>query len=346
MILARRARKIAAAAVYGGGGLTVLGAATLALLFAEARLARRIVGIPEDAEEMAPPADGTYGDGTGVPLSFVMMGDSSAAGYGVGLADQTPAVMLAMGLSSVAGRPVRLTNVAVSGALSKDLEPQTDLALRAEPELAVVFIGGNDVTSRVKPSTAVAHLDHTVRRLHEAGCEVTVGTCPDLGTVKPIAQPLKWLARRWSRQIAAAQMIGVVEAGGRSVSLGNLLGPDFEANPAELFGPDQFHPSEQGYAAAAAAVLPSLCAALGLWPESDELPDGRRGEGVLPIYLAAAEAVEEPGTEVTGTRVAGRDRGPRGRWAMLLRRRQHELSTSGEGPRETVGNHTSQPPHG
>ena len=184
MILARRARKIAAAAVYGGGGLTVLGAATLALLFAEARLARRIVGIPEDAEEMAPPADGTYGDGTGVPLSFVMMGDSSAAGYGVGLADQTPAVMLAMGLSSVAGRPVRLTNVAVSGALSKDLEPQTDLALRAEPELAVVFIGGNDVTSRVKPSTAVAHLDHTVRRLHEAGCEVTVGTCPDLGTVK------------------------------------------------------------------------------------------------------------------------------------------------------------------
>ncbi|MEV4257046.1 SGNH/GDSL hydrolase family protein, partial [Spirillospora sp. NPDC049652] len=66
--------------------------------------------------------------------------------------------------------------------------------------------------------------------------------------------------------------------------------------------------------------LPSMAAALALDPDQDLLPDARRGEGVLPVYLAAVEAAEKPGTEVSGTRVAGHDRGPRGRWATLLRR--------------------------
>ena len=81
----------------------------------------------------------------------------------------------------------------------------------------------------------------------EAGVAVVVGTCPDLGTVKPIAPPLKQVARSWSRRLAAAQTIAVVEAGGRSVSLGSILGPEFAAAPALLFGPDQFHPSADGY---------------------------------------------------------------------------------------------------
>jgi hypothetical protein len=68
-------------------------------------------------------------------------------------------------------------------------------------------------------------------------------------------------------------------------------------------------------------VLPSMAAALDLEPDFDVLPDPRRRTGVLPVYLAAAEAADEPGTEVAGTRVAGTDRGPRGRWATLLRRR-------------------------
>ena len=44
------------------------------------------------------------------------------------------------------------------------------------------------------------------------------------------------------------------------------------------------------------------------------------GDTVLPISFAAAEAVRLPGTEVTPTEVAGRDRGPRGRWAQIRHR--------------------------
>jgi hypothetical protein len=186
----------------------------------------------------------------------------------------------------------------------------------------VIMIGANDVTHRVKPPTAVRHLDHAVRRLREIGAEVVVGTCPDLGTVEPVAQPLRWIARRSSRQLAAAQTIVVVEAGGRTVSLGDILGPEFASSPKEMFGPDRFHPSPAGYASAAAALLPSVCAALDVWfgEEAEPVPDLTRGEGVRPVALAAVEAADEPGTEVAGAQVGGRDRGPRGRWALLRHR--------------------------
>jgi hypothetical protein len=184
------------------------------------------------------------------------------------------------------------------------------------------MIGANDVTHRVKPPTAVRHLDHVVRRLRERGAEVVVGTCPDLGTVEPVAQPLRYIARRSSRQLAAAQTIVVVEAGGRTVSLGDILGPEFAASPKEMFGPDRFHPSVAGYASAAAALLPSVCAVLDVWfgAEVETSPDLARGEGVRPIALAAVEAADAAGTEVVGAQVGGRDRGPRGRWALLRHR--------------------------
>jgi hypothetical protein len=151
---------------------------------------------------------------------------------------------------------------------------------------------------------------------------VVVGTCPDLGTVEPVPQPLRLIARHWSRQLAAAQTIVVVEAGGRTVSLGDLLGPEFAASPREMFGPDGFHPSAAGYAGAAAAVLPSVCAVLDVWRPSaaEAAPDRSRGEGVLPVARAAVEAAEEAGTEVAAAQVGGHDRGPRGRWALLRRR--------------------------
>jgi len=319
LIRALTARRIATAAAYGGGGLTALGGLTFGLLVIEARLARRIIQATPNGDP--PVADRIYGRSLpGDPISFVMMGDSTAAGLGVLDPGETPAALLATGLSAIAARPVRLTNVAVSGSKSEVLPGQVAEALRAAPDIAVIMIGANDVTARVSPAESVRHLDDAVRRLRDDGCEVVVGTCPDLGSVKPVMQPLRWVAQRASRQLAAAQTIAVVERGGRSVSLGDLLGGEFAADPLEMFSADRYHPSARGYAAAAAALLPSMAAALELEPEAEVLPGVERGAGVLPVYLAAAEAAEEPGTEVSATRVAGRERGPRGRWATLLRR--------------------------
>ncbi|MFG2141611.1 SGNH/GDSL hydrolase family protein [Streptomyces sp. NPDC048650] len=321
MSRARVARRIATAAAVGGGGIGLLGVATVGVLLTEVRLARRTVGGSSDTP---PCADGRYGapfhhrDDGRPPLRLGFLGDSTAAGQGVHRARQTPGALLASGLAALSELPVEFHNVALPGAQSDDLERQVELILADRdrtPDVCVIMIGANDVTHRMPPAESVRHLSEAVRRLRAAGCEVVVGTCPDLGTIEPVYQPLRWVARRLSRQLAAAQTIGVVENGGRTVSLGDLLGPEFEAHPRELFGPDNYHPSAEGYATAAMAVLPTLCASLGLWPE-EEQPEAARGEGILPVAQAAAEAASEGGTEVSGRRAP---------WALLKHRRRRQL---------------------
>ncbi|TDB86724.1 SGNH/GDSL hydrolase family protein [Actinomadura sp. KC216] len=325
MVRAFTARRIAAAAAYGGGGITAVGGITFGLVVIEAKLARRMIQATPNGDP--PRADGLYGGALETtPLSLVMIGDSTAAGLGVHTPEETPAALLATGLSAIADRPVRLTNVARSGARSPSLRGQVDRALQTRPDIAVIMIGANDVTGRIPPADSVRHLADAVERLRAAGSHVVVGTCPDLGSVKPLMPPLRWIARRASRQLAAAQTIAAVERGARSISLGDLLGREFAADPLSMFSEDRYHPSARGYAAASAAVLPSIAAALGLEPDLADQP----GTGVLPVYLAAAEAAEVSGTEVRGAPAADRDRP---RWATLLRRRT------------ATGHHSTGAPH-
>src|SRR5690606_33821324 len=149
----------------------------------------------------------------------------------------------ASGVAAIAERPVGLSTVAVPGACSDDLDRQVSRALADPsrvPDICVIMIGPNDVTHRMPATRSVRPRSWAVRRLRTAGAEVVVGTCPDLGTSEPVQRPLRWLARRASRRLAAAQPIGAVEQGGRTVSLGDLLGPEFAAYPRELFGPDSY----------------------------------------------------------------------------------------------------------
>ena len=248
--------------------------------------------------------------------------------------EETPGALLASGVAERADRRVYLREFAVVGAESRDLAAQVDRTLPIEPDVAVILVGANDVTHQVRPATSVRHLAESVQRLREAGVAVVVGTCPDLGTLKPIIPPLKQVARQWSRRLAAAQTIAVVEAGGRTVSLGSILGPEFAAAPAVLFGPDQFHPSTVGYKSLAGVLLPSLLAALGLSEEPAVAP--ARGEGVLPIADAAIQAVRTPGTELDGTEVAGRRLGVRGLW-VELRHRVRQQTEEAHAPEDAEG---------
>lgn len=321
MSRAARARRVAKVAAFGSGSVGAVGAAAAGLIYGETKLARRRIKPAE-----TPPPDGSgrwlaMGVGESAdPLYTVALGDSSAAGYGTEAPQETPAALLATGLSAASGRPVVVRSLAVVGAESRDLLDQVDTALAdlQQPQFALIMIGANDVTHRVRPATAVRYLATAVRKLREAGCEVVVGTCPDLGTIRPIAQPLRYIARRISRNLAAAQTVAVVEAGGRTVSLGDILGPRFAAQ-REMFSADAYHPSAAGYAAAVEVMLPSAASALGL--DTTTEPAGpfltRRAR---PVAKAAARAVSHPGTEVAPAELRGEERGRRGRWARMLRR--------------------------
>lgn len=327
MTKASAARRLAAAAAFGGGGLGLVGGSLYGVLTAQAKLARRRIG---NATEAPPDPTGLYGAAlSGRAIRLAVLGDSGAAGYGALTADETFGAYLATGLSDLAGQPVFLQSVASVGARTRDLEKQLPLALASFPDVCVLLIGANDVTHRVRPSESVRLLQAAVETMREAGPVVVVGTCPDLGTVRPIAPPLRQVARRWSRRLAAAQTMATVEAGGRSVSLGSILGPEFSAAPSELFGPDQFHPSPAGYKSCAAAMLPTVAAAVGVEPDDVVEPEPQRGEGVYALATAAAAAAETSGTEVSRADLAGAELGPRGRWVWLRHRRRHAIRAVG-----------------
>ena len=168
------------------------------------------------------------------------------------------------------------------------------------PDLAVIIVGGNDVTHRVPVAESVRHLEEAIAELRARGAEVVVGSCPDLGALRPVPQPLRALGSRASRQLAQAQEAAAVRAGAHAVSLAHVVGPFFITNPDEMFSLDRFHPSAAGYKRTAKALLPSLLAALGL---EDDVPFGHR----------RPEPVGRSGDSATGA-PARLDTGPAHDW--------------------------------
>jgi lysophospholipase L1-like esterase len=299
-------------AAYGGGGLIGVGAAAFGVAFAQGRQARREIGVRRVA---APYADGLYGPRRpGTSQRFVMLGDSLAAGLGAEYARNTPAAMLAQGMSNVLDRPVRLMNAATVGARSSDLSAQVDRALHMRPHIAVIIIGANDITHVGRPQVAVAHLEDAVRRLRAVGAQVVVGTCPDVGSVRPIPQPLRWVARRLSRQLAAAQLIACVREGAHGVSFADELGAEFAADP-ELFADDRFHPGPEGYERVTQVLFPAVLVALDAAG-----PDDETSADVVELSAAAVDAADEAGTHLVAD-----GRGPRGPWALMRRVRRRPV---------------------
>lgn len=240
------------------------------LLERQAETARRLIGKPlgEDALD----ADRTYRKKYGERLELLVLGDSIAAGLGAERPQETFGARLARRLAKTVQRSVRLTTAARVGSESSMLAAQLDaLPASYRADVAVIVVGGNDVTHRVPVAESVRHLERAVLRLRAQGTAVVVGTCPDLGALRPVPQPLRALGSRASRQLAQAQRVAALGAGAYAVSLADVVGPFFITNPDEMFSLDRFHPSALGYQRTARAVLPSVLAALGL---DDRMPFG------------------------------------------------------------------------
>ena len=243
-------------------GAGVIAAGGRAVLRRQAAIARRRIGKP--LGESAPRADRVWRRAyEGEPIDLLLLGDSIAAGLGATRRKDTLGARIAKGLARQAHRPVRLRTEAIVGSESGALCAQLDaLPQEYRADVAVIVVGGNDITHRVPVSVSVGHLREAIARLGERGTEVVVGTCPDLGALRPVPQPLRALGARLSRQLAAAQAAACVAAGARAVSLRRAVGPTFISEPDEMFSLDRFHPSALGYRRTAEALVPSVAAAL------------------------------------------------------------------------------------
>ncbi len=261
-------------------GTAYLGARNL--LVGQATQARTV--IPK-SWDIPPRADGVYTRGGGpvqrwqrgmsVDLHLMIFGDSTATGYGCSSAEEVPGVLIARGLAEQTGKRVRLSTKAIVGATSRGVSGQVDAMFVAgpPPDAAVMMLGANDVTALNGISQSARRLASTVRKLRTRGAVVVVGTCPDLGVIAAIPQPLRSLARSRGLQLARAQAAAVKAEGGVPVPLAALLAQQFRAAPELMFSADGFHPSPTAYALAAEQLLPVLCQALG---EKDGVPTVER----------------------------------------------------------------------
>ncbi len=308
---AERLLRDVGATVVAAGASAAASYAAYSYLNSQAAHARQI--IPRRTDN-PPNGDGVYyPDGRGpipfsrtveVDLHLAVYGDSTAAGLGVETAEETPGVQIVRNLVRETGKVVRYSNKAIVGATSKGLAAQIDASLvtRACPDVAVILIGGNDVTAVNRVRSSARRLGQAVRLLVDVGSKVVVGTCPDLGVVTAIPQPLRWVIRQYSLRLAAAQRSAVRGNGGRAVPLADVLAKEFLARPEHMFSPDNYHPSAAGYALAASILLPEVLDAVGEWggplptpPEVSEAVESRRLINRLRRVVPTAAAKDSPG---------------------------------------------------
>ena len=290
-------RRIAVHVALAAVGTVGVYRGTYELLAQQARTARRVIPRPTTRPYGG---DGRYRPGaeTAEPwrpgmtcdVHLMIFGDSLAAGLGAGSPAQLPGVLLARGLAEESGWDVRLSIKAIVGATSNGLAGQVDaMAItHGAPDISVILVGGNDITTRNAIGPSARRVGEAVATLRDGGSQVVVGTCPDLGIIKPVPQPLRSVMATLSRRLAAAQAVQVRRAGGVPVSLAETLAPEFHERGESLFSPDLFHPNSAGYELAAGLLLPAVCAALGVW---DEVPAAEAPGHDEPVPAHVDESV-------------------------------------------------------
>jgi lysophospholipase L1-like esterase len=252
-----RLRKRVVLAVASGVGLGVVGIG--GVLAVEIVLALHRQYLPTE-----PPMriGGVFGSSENPSLTFVVLGDSTAAGVGAGQPEKAYPTLLAERLASH-GRRVRLLDLGVSGARVGDvLDSQVPEAIGAAPDLVFVGIGGNDVTHFTGLGAVRRDMAEILKRLRSSGATVVVAGAPDM-RAPALLEPLRSLCGWRGRQVAAAIEAVARDQGVAVVPLAADTGRDFHDDPARYYSSDGFHPGPAGYVRWADAIDPVLERVLG-----------------------------------------------------------------------------------
>jgi lysophospholipase L1-like esterase len=155
----------------------------------------------------------------------------------------------------------RLRNLCISGARSTEVvRRQMHEALRvasAGPTLSTLVIGGNDVWRGVSPGAYGRNLDAVVERLRQAGAFLVMANVPDLSCAPLMARVPRALVD-WRIKTLNDVVAEVARRHGLPlVDLYRYSRTHLPGRP-ELFSPDGFHPSAEGYELWAEAMWPAV----------------------------------------------------------------------------------------
>lgn len=190
---------------------------------------------------------GTQTLGSGEPLKYAVVGDSTAVGQG---ADYEQGIAVSTARFMAARRQVTLQNYGASGArLNGVLRDQVEAAARMEPDVVLVSAGANDVTHLTALSDIERDLVQIIDRLRAANpnVEIILTGAPAMGAVPRFPQPTRFLAG--VRTESVNRVFVRVASRYDKVTFAPIAaktGPMFKQRPA-LFAADKFHPNADGY---------------------------------------------------------------------------------------------------
>jgi lysophospholipase L1-like esterase len=223
------------------------------------------------------------------PLRFVALGDSLTEGVGdpVGEDWRGWAALLAAGLAPE-DAPVEFTNLAVSGAQSRDvLERQTPAGLALLPDVVSVVIGVNDTLRCTFDIHAVAaRLDQVYAAFTAQGAVLLTACLPDPGAMLGLPGALERpLARR---QRAVNTVVHALSERYGAVHLHAAEGAWL--TDRAMWSADKLHPGERGHRQLALrfhALLTDTGLATGAAPAAEpEFPAPTRSQSLW--WLATA----------------------------------------------------------
>ena len=232
------------------------------LLVAQAALTRRRLPRlpePEGARQ------GQVGAARATPLRLLISGDSSAAGVGVNTQRDALAPLLAARTAAACAARVHWQLLARSGLTTAQTLQLLQRELRpgpgAQPDVAVVVTGVNDVVDQVPTRQALAARESLANWLRNGhGVQhVVFAPLPPIHHFPGLPQPLRWVAGADAQRHNAALANWAASRG--DVSLVEMETPLNKG----VMAADGFHPGAPVYRYCAAAIAQHLAA--HVWPQ-------------------------------------------------------------------------------
>ncbi|MEQ5834152.1 SGNH/GDSL hydrolase family protein [Marinobacter sp. NFXS9] len=195
--------------------------------------------------------------GDGPDLRLLIIGDSAAAGVGAPTQDQALAGQVSRKLGD--HYRVHWHLEALTGRRVDDYLPPNDPLPDFDPDVILISIGVNDVTSSMSAKQWLTKVGQWLERLRERyqPALILFTDVPPMDHFPALPQPLRWYLGKRAREFNNG--LGQLLRGMRDVVRVSVL---FENDPA-VMASDGFHPGPEGYRVWANEVLTLVRSRLG-----------------------------------------------------------------------------------
>lgn len=180
------------------------------------------------------------------PLSFLVVGDSTAVGVGASATTSVPAYLAEIFNASI-------ENHAKSGARLKDIRNQISNVEQKRYDFVLIQGGANDVMFGSSYQRIRNETDLILKEANRLSSHVIFLTAGDIGEAPLWPWPVDWYMTHRTKKVRSDIMRKVNEHNSLYVDLYSLPTP-FKEHPQRYYASDFLHLSSEGYAVWAALI--------------------------------------------------------------------------------------------